>query len=80
MTPIKQFINKIKFSGKFNPKDITLYYYDRILKKLTPLKYENVKLEEDYLIHNNSQIPLHRVYEVRKNNIIIWKRELKKEL
>ncbi len=77
MMPIKQFLNKIKFSGKFNTKDITLYYYDRILKKLIPLKYENVKLEDVYLIHDDSQIPLHRIYEVRNKNIIIWKREIK---
>jgi len=76
MIPVKQFLNKIKYSGKFNTKDITLFYYDRILKKLIKIDYENIKLEENFIIINDSQIPLHRIYEIRNKNIIIWKREL----
>ena len=78
MIPIKQFLNKIKYSGKFNPKDVTIYYYDRIKNKLIPVEYENLNLEDDYIIIQTSHIPLHRIYEIRNKNILIWKRELKK--
>ena len=78
MIPIKQFLNKIKYSGKFNPKDITIYYYDRIKNKLIPIEYKNLKLEGGYIIINDSNIPLHRIYEIRNKNVLIWKRELKK--
>jgi uncharacterized protein (UPF0248 family) len=74
MIPIKEFLNKIKWSGKFDPKIITIFYYDRILNKLIPVKYENIKIDKDFLIVEDKQIPLHRVREIRSRNIIIWKR------
>ncbi|MBI2499080.1 DUF504 domain-containing protein [Candidatus Woesearchaeota archaeon] len=68
----------MKYSGKFYPKGITLYYYDRILKKLIKIPYEKIRLEDNFIIIDDSQIPIHRIYEIRNKNIIIWKRELKK--
>lgn len=79
MISIKQFLNKIKYSNKFNQKDIKLYYYDRILKKLTKIDYNNIKIEDNFIIINDSQIPLHRIYEIRNKSIMIWKRELKEK-
>lgn len=75
MLPIKQFLNKIKWSGKFAPKSIVVYYYDRILNKLIPIKYENLKIEDNFIIVKDSQIPLHRVKEIRNKGTIIWKRQ-----
>ena len=74
MIPIKQFLNKIKWSGKFNKKDITIYYLDRILNKLIPIKYENIKIQNNFLIIKDKQIPLHRIRQIRKKGVIIWKR------
>ena len=75
MMPIKQFLNKIKYSGKFNQSDITIYYYDRIENRLKPTNYENIKLEDDFLIVNESTIPLHRIKEIRNKGVVIWKRK-----
>lgn len=77
MITIKQFLDKIKWSGKFNPKNIIVYYYDRILDKLIPIKYENIKIEDNFILIEDKQIPLHRIKEVRNKNIIIWKRTIK---
>jgi len=74
MLPIKQFLNKIQFSGKFNKNTITLSYYDRIQKKLIPLEYRKIKVEGNFLILDERHIPLHRIKEIRKNGVIIWKR------
>lgn len=74
MIPIKQFLNKIKFSGKFNKEDIILYYYDRIQNKLLPLQYKNIKIEDNMLILEEKSIPLHRIKEIRNKEILIWKR------
>lgn len=74
MIPIKEFLNKIKWSGKFNKKHITIYYYDRILNKLIPIKYENIKIQDNFLIIKDKHIPLHRIKQIRSKKIIIWKR------
>lgn len=75
MIPIKQFLNKIKFSEKFNAKDITLYYKDRFSEKLIPLKFNSVKIEDEFLITKDKSIPLHRIKEIRNKGILIWKRQ-----
>ena len=74
MLYIKDFLNKIKFSGKFYQDDITIYYHDRILNKLIPIKYKNIKREGNFLIKDNKSIPLHRIKEIRNKSIIIWRR------
>lgn len=74
MIPIKQFLNKIKWSGKFNSKDIIIYYLDRIQNKLIEVKYENIKIEDNFLIIEDKQIPLHRIKEIRNKGVIIWSR------
>ena len=74
MIPIRQFLNKIKFSGKFNAKDITLCYKDRFSDKLVSLRFNSVKIEDDFLINNDKSIPLHRIKEIRNKGILIWKR------
>jgi len=74
MMPIKQFLNKIKFSGKFKKEDITIYYLDRIKNKLIPLQYKNINIEDDTIIINEKSIPLHRIKEIRNKGILIWKR------
>ncbi|MFH1592452.1 MAG: DUF504 domain-containing protein [Candidatus Woesearchaeota archaeon] len=74
MIPIKQFLNKIKYSKKFNPKEITICYQDRFIKKLIPAEFKNITIEENLFITNNKTIPLHRIREIRKKGVIIWKR------
>lgn len=74
MLPAKEFLNKIKYSGKFNQKEITIYYFDRVLKELLPVGYENIKIDGDLMLTEDKTIPLHRIREIRYKNIIIWKR------
>lgn len=74
MIPIKQFLNKIKWSGKFNLKDIIIYYLDRIQNKLIEVRYENIKIEDNFIIIEDKQIPLHRIKEIRNKGVIIWSR------
>ena len=74
MIPIKQFLNKIKFSGKFNPKEITIYYKDRFKEKLIPIEFKNLKIEGNFISINQKTVPLHRIKEIRKKDTIIWRR------
>ncbi len=74
MLTIKQFLNKIKYSGKFETKNIVIYYYDRVLKTLIPINYNDFKIDGEFIIFKDKEIPLHRIREIRKKGMIIWKR------
>ncbi len=74
MIPIKQFLNKIKYSGKFNDAKIVIYYLDRIKNTLISVKYKALKIEGDYFIIEGKEIPLHRIREIRYDGVIMWKR------
>jgi len=77
MQPIKDLINKIKWDKRESPKDYSLIYID--LGKKKELSYTDIKrLEGNFMIieRNNeeTEIPLHRIREVKKRGEIIWKR------
>ena len=79
MQPIKHLLNKIKWDKRENPKQYSIFYYDRILNKLIKIPYIKIKrLEGSFMILDNeeeSNIPLHRVKKVMKNNEIVWERK-----
>ena len=71
-------LDKIKWSKKFNENDIDLVYFDRLLKNNIEVNYKYIKIEDNFIIIENknkiSEIPLHRLREIRNKGIIIWKR------
>ncbi len=80
MQPIKDLINKIKWDKRENPEQYSIFYFDRILKKLIKIPYTKIKrIEGSFMVLNNeeeSNIPLHRIKKVTKDNIIVWERKL----
>ncbi|MBI2647469.1 DUF504 domain-containing protein [Candidatus Woesearchaeota archaeon] len=79
MIPIKDLLNKIKWDKRENPKQYSIFYYDRILNRLIKIPYTKIKkLEGSFMVLNNeeeSNIPLHRIKKVMKNNIVVWERK-----
>ena len=79
MQPIHQLLNKIKWDKRENPDDYIIFYYDRILKKLIQLPYNKIKrIEGSFMVLDNeeeSNIPLHRIRKVAKNNAFVWERK-----
>ena len=80
MIPIKSLLNKIKWDKRENPEEYSIYYYDRISKKLIKINYIDIKRFEGTFIiveRNNEEvnIPMHRIREVKKNNIVVWMRK-----
>lgn len=71
----KEMLDKIKYSGKFNPKDIKVYYYDRVKDKNQEVGFEDIQIKEGFMVLGENEIPLHRIREIRNNGVIIWKRE-----
>jgi len=74
MIYILDLLNKIKWDQNLNPKEHSIIYLDKNLKKEIKfnkiLNFNNLTLE----LNNNIEIPLHRIREVKKGDEIIWKR------
>ena len=79
MRPIHELLNQIKWDRRENPDDYLIFYYDRILKKLIQIPYNKIKsIEGSFMVLDNeeeSNIPLHRIRKVAKNNAFVWERK-----
>ena len=79
MRPIHELLNQIKWDRRENPDDYLIFYYDRILKKLIQLPYNKIKrIEGSFMVLDNeeeSNVPLHRIRKVAKNNAVVWERK-----
>lgn len=79
MQPIQDLLNKIKWDKRENPQKYSIFYFDRVLNKLIEIPYAKLKkIEGSFMVLNNeeeSNIPLHRIKKVAKNNIIVWQRK-----
>ncbi|MBI3027635.1 DUF504 domain-containing protein [Candidatus Woesearchaeota archaeon] len=79
MPPIHHLLNKIKWDKRENPKQYSIFYFDRILNKLIQIPYAKIKkLEGFFMVLDNeeeSNIPLHRIKKVMKNNVFVWERK-----
>ena len=79
MQPIQNLLNKIKWDKRENPEEYSIFYYDRILKELIEIPYEEIKrVEGTFMVLDNedeSNVPLHRVKKVTKGGYVVWQRE-----
>ncbi|MBW2968049.1 DUF504 domain-containing protein [Candidatus Woesearchaeota archaeon] len=79
MITIQELINKIKWDDREDPSEYSLSYIDRITLKLIPVKYTDIlRVEEGFMVlmkkGEETHIPLHRIREVRKKEVVIWQR------
>ena len=75
MQPIKELLNKIKWDKKENPEEYTIHYLDRITQKLKKIAYTDIEeIEGTFMLVGESNIPLHRIKQVRKKGEVIWSR------
>jgi|TARA_Y100000310_G_scaffold53186_2_gene48785 uncharacterized protein (UPF0248 family) len=79
MQPIHELLNKIKWDERENPKEYSIFYYDRILKELIKIPYKKIKrIDGSFMVLDNeeeSNIPLHRIKKISRNNILVWHRK-----
>ena len=76
--PIKDFLNKIRWSKEENPSDYLIGYWDNIDKKVIFIRFNKIKKAEgNFLLLDREEetyIPMHRIREVRKKGNLVWKR------
>jgi len=79
MQPIQNLLNKIKWDKRENPEEYSIFYYDRILKDLIEIPYEEIKrVEGTFMVLDNedeSNVPLQRVKKVTRDGYVVWQRE-----
>jgi len=80
MQPIQNLLNKIKWDKREDPEQYSIFYYDRILKKLIKIPYTKIKrIEGSFMVLDNeeeSNVPLHRIKKVMKDKIVVWQRKV----
>ena len=82
MIPIHELLNRIKWDAAFGQADFVIAYYDRVSDSVikVPLKSLFIDKEDHFdfeLIGENGgihTIPLHRIRQVYRNDILIWQR------
>ncbi|MBU3942096.1 MAG: DUF504 domain-containing protein [Nanoarchaeota archaeon] len=79
MQYILDLLNKIKWDKKESPEDYSIAYFDRITHKKENIKYVSIKrIEGGFIVldkkDEESYIPLHRIKEVSKKGVVVWKR------
>ena len=71
MQPIQNLLNKIKWDKRENPEEYSIFYYDRILKDLIEIPYEEIKrVEGTFMVlgdEDESNVPLQRVKNVTRD-------------
>lgn len=79
MIPIIDLLNKINWDKKENPLDYKIIYFDRVEEKPKTINFTSIKrIEKPFIIidinNKETNIPLHRIREVKKEGKSIWKR------
>jgi len=77
MQYILDLLNKIKWDKNEKPEDYSIVYFDRVSSRNMEIRFNDIKsIEGSFMVvgEEESQIPLHRIKQVKKKGIIIWQR------
>lgn len=83
MIPIYELLSRIRWDKKFGSGCFEIGYYDRLLDRIIRVPFANIVfnqddrstihiMDRDGVIHG---VPLHRIYQVFKDNVLIWDRK-----
>jgi len=68
----KDVLNRIRWDRRLNPEDFTVCYVDRFSSELKEVRYVDLILDGDYLLIGDSQIPVHRIRQVKHKGKVVW--------
>jgi uncharacterized protein (UPF0248 family) len=83
LTPIHELLNRIRWDREFGQGNFVIGYYDRVEDRINRVPLREIFFEPDNhfsfdLIDHGGElhsIPLHRIKEVYKDEVLIWHRE-----
>ena len=78
MIYIGDMLNKLRWDKNLKPKEYTIVYFDRVLRKEFEIPFTSMGRKGNFFIINLGErevmVPLHRINKVRRNGKIIWER------
>jgi len=75
MIYIRDLLNKIKWSKLEDSKNYKIGYEDKIKNEIVFIEFDKIKkIEKNFFVLEDKEIPLHRIKVVKKEDKIIWKR------
>ena len=82
MTPIRDLLNRIRWDKRFGRGRFEIGYHDHMVQQVIRVPLEHMQFKEgdrfSFLLRIDEgealEIPFHRVREVYKNGVLIWKR------
>lgn len=83
MTPIQDLLHRIRWDPEFGNGRFTIGFYDRVEDRILVIPLKEISREtgdrygfdlvdQDGVTHS---VPLHRIKEVYKDEVLIWHRE-----
>lgn len=82
MMPIQQLLNRIRWDAEYAKADFKIGFYDRIEDRILVIPMHQVYFEpgdhfsigviDDF--GESHMVPLHRIRQVYRNDILIWER------
>jgi len=73
----KDVINRIRWDTKLNTQDFSIRYLDRMKNTLAEVPYTAITIDGDFFKHEESQIPMHRIREIRYKGEVVWAKRRK---
>ena len=82
--PIHQLLNRIRWDREYAKAQFKIGYYDRVEDRILVTSMQQVYFEPNNhfsieVIAKNGEshmVPLHRIRQVYRNNLLIWERRL----
>lgn len=80
MITIRELLNKIKWDEQEDSSQYEIFYLDRVENILKKIYYEDiVEIEglfmELFIEDKLTSVPLHRIKVVKKDDVVVWKRD-----
>ena len=83
MIPIQDLLNRIRWDQGFASAEFRVGYYDRVERRIVrvPLRPAELELADHFSIELQApdrelhRVPLHRIVEVYREDVLIWRRE-----
>lgn len=78
MMYIGDLLNKLRWDKNLKPKEYTLVYFDRVLRKEFEIPFTSIGRKANFFIINlgdrEVMVPLHRINKVKRSGKVIWER------
>jgi len=68
----REALNRIKWDENLNPEEFEIFYLDRFEEKLKKLKFSEMRIDGNFIIHEKSRIPMHRIRKIAHKGKVVW--------